>query len=110
MDNIIKIETELRNGSLTNNPHSCADYRALLSGEYSFYAGMLGEILKLKPATWNTQRSNFKSDKACDRWYESTEMGINETGIELILKRITTLMTGLNSLIRMNENEAKNIH
>lgn len=110
MNTIEKIQTELREGKLTNNPHACADYRALLSGEYSFYAGQLGEILKIKPSTWNAQRSNFKSDKACDRWYEATEMGVNEVGIELILKRITTLMTGLNSLLKMNENEARNLH
>lgn len=108
MDTIKKIEEALKNGELNSNPGLCAEYRAQLSGEYSFLAGQLEEILKTKPALWNARRSDFKSDTACDRWFESTHDGINETAINLRLKRVDKMMQGLNGLIRAAEGQANN--
>ena len=108
MDIISTVENALRNGELENDPHGAAEYRARLSGEYSFYAGQLADVLKEKPSLWNARRKDFKSDTACDRWFESTELGINETGLQLTLKRLEKLMQGLNALIKLHENEARN--
>ena len=108
MDTLLKIESELRAGHLTANPNLCADYRARLSGEYSWVAGQLEQILVTKPSLWNARRKDFKSDAACEKWYASTEDGINEMGLEMKLKRISTLMSGLNGLLRLAEGQAKN--
>lgn len=108
MDNILKIQSELQSGSLNNSPQLCAEYRAILSGEYAFYAGQLEDILARKPAIWNVKRKDFKSDTACENWWRSTEDGINETGINLRLKRIDKMMSGLSGLQRLAEGQAKN--
>ncbi len=107
-DIIEQIQEEMRGGQITSNPAVCADYRARLSGEYSFYAGQLEDILIHKPAMWNVKRKDFKSDAACEKWWQSTQDGINEIGLEMKLKRINTLMSGLNGLIRLAEGQAKN--
>lgn len=112
MELIDKITNEMKAGHLFQQPRRCAEYRSQLAGEYSFWAGQLEEILKKKPSIWNSARSNitfnFKSDKACDRWWEATPDGINETGISLKLKRIEKLMQGLSGLIKIAEGEARN--
>jgi hypothetical protein len=107
--NIIQItEDKLRSGELVSQPHQCAELRAKLSGEYSFWAGQLGEIEARKPLAWNAKRTDFKSDSACDKWWESTPDGINEIGIRITIKRIERMMQGLNGLLRLAEGEAKN--
>lgn len=110
MDNITKIQEEMRSGELSSrNPHGCAGAKALLAGEYSFWAGMLENIIVLRATEWPRMRLNHKSDKQCDIEWQGTENGKNEAGIEMKLKRITTMMSGLSSLIRMAELEARNI-
>ena len=103
-----EIENNLRQGIYKNNPHKCAEDRSRLSGEYSFYSAQLEDVLSRKPAVWNTLRPNHKSDTACERAYEQTEDGINETGLRLKLKRIEKMMSGMSSLIKIAEGEARN--
>lgn len=103
-----EIENNLKSGIYKNNPHQCAEDRARLSGEYSFYAGQLEEVLSRKPSLWNSMRNNHKSDTACERAYEQTEDGINEIGLRLKLKRIEKMMSGMSSLIKIAEGEAHN--
>lgn len=107
-DNLAVITKKLQEGDLNTNPILCAEYRAVLSGEYSFYAGHLEEIMKYKPVAWNAKRPEFKSDTACERWWQATEYGINETGINLKLKRIEKMMQGLNSLLKVAEGQSNN--
>ena len=108
-ENIINhIAEEMRQGKLFKSPHLCAEYRARLAGELSFILGQLEDILVKKPAQWNAARKDFKSDTACEKWWEATEMGINEMGLRLREKRCEKLMTGLNGLIRIAESESKN--
>lgn len=108
MDNITKIQEELKNGSLNNSPTLCSEYRAVLSGEYSFYAGLLEDIIVLRAKNWATMRSNHKSDTSTQREWESTPDGVNFVGLEIKLKRIEKLMSGLSSLIKLAEGQAKN--
>lgn len=108
MDIIEKIQNEMRQGQLTSNPGLCADYRARLSGEYSFWAGQLEDILKDKPALWNARRKDFKSDTACEKWWLSTEQGINETGLVIRLRRCEKMMQGLSGLLKIAEGQARN--
>ena len=105
-----QVQEGLRDGSLISNPHMCATYRSQLSGEYSYLVGQLEEIKSRKPLVWLELRKEHKSDSATDKAYEVTEDGIAETKLKGTLKRCDKLLSGLSSLIRLAENEAKNIH
>jgi hypothetical protein len=101
------IEQKLQQGQ--NSPHDLAEMRAFLASAYSFYTGKLQEILERKPQTWILTRPNHKSDTATDRAWEATIDGIEEMKNNLTLKRIDKLMSGINSLLKVAEGEAKNI-
>lgn len=107
-DNITTISDSLKAGEYRSNPHGCAEAKARLAGEYSFFSEQLEEVLARKPAVWNLKRNDFKSDQACERWWQATPEGIDETGLRLKLKRIEKLISALNSLIRVAEGEARN--
>ena len=104
--NLEEIQKDLIEGQ--NSPHTLAEYRIILSGEYSFVVGQLEEILKVKPAKWNELRREQKSDKATERIWEATIDGLNETGLRWRLKKIEKMMGAIGSLLRVAENEAKN--
>jgi len=109
-DDIIKTtETMLKEGSLTTNPHGAADQKAKLSGEFSFSIGILEDIMSRKPLIWTTMRAKHKSDKACDNEWSATEDGINEIGMRLRVKRISVLISALNSLMKLAEYEMRNV-
>lgn len=108
MDNITKIQEELKSGNLNNSPQLCSEYRAVLSGEYSFYAGLLEDIIVCRAQNWSSMRSKHKSDTSTQREWESTPDGVNFVGLEIKLKRIEKLMSGLSSLIKLAEGQAKN--
>lgn len=106
--NLESIQDRMKAGNLT--PHEAAELRARLSGEYSFVAGQLEQILARKPAWWNAHREHFKSDTACERSWEGTEDGINEVGLRLRMKRIDALRSGLKTLIEIAQGEARNLY
>ena len=108
-DNYKRIESNLRIGYYGNNPSACADDHAILAGEYSFLCGLMEGVLKTKSAIWNELRKNVKSDTSADRAYDHTENGLNEIGLKLRMKGAEKMLSGLKSLIRNAENEAKNI-
>jgi hypothetical protein len=98
----------MRLGQYNSNPNLSAEDRARLSGEYSFWTGILEDILIRKPKIWNDMRVKHKSDKACDKEFEATDDGINEVVIRLKLKRIEKLISALSTLIRIAEGNARN--
>lgn len=102
------VQNALRDGSLLNNPHLCAQYRSQLSGEYSYLVGLLDEMKTMKPLVWLEMRKEHKSDSATNKAYEATEDGIKEVQIKNKLKRCEKLMQGLNSIIKIAEAEAFN--
>lgn len=108
MDNIIKIQENLKQGLYNTNPVLASEDKAVLAGEYSWIMGQLEIILQRKPAIWNTLRPNYKSDTACERAWEATSDGIDEAGLKLRSKGIEKMMSGLGSLIRLAEMDAKN--
>ncbi len=102
------IEKELQIGGVT--PQRAADMRVQLSGYYSNLSGQLEEVLKIKPSAWLAIRghSDVKSDKAADRHWDGTELGIREMSLRMNLKRLDKAISSLSSLIRVKEGEAKN--
>ena len=109
MDNLLKVENLIRAGQLNNNPHLVAEYKAKLAGEFSFFMGLLEDILTRKPSWWVAQRKEYKSDSACDKSWEMTEDGINEMGLRLRIKRCEKLINALGTLLKVVEMEIKNI-
>lgn len=108
MNDIERIQQGLIQGEYHTNPHQCAQDLAILAGNYSWVMGQLEDILQRKPSVWNQMRPNFKSDTACERAYQQTEDGINETGLELRAKGMTKMMSALKSLIRLSESDNSN--
>jgi len=105
----MKIE-DIQQSLLTggDSPHTLAEYKLILAGEYSRVAGQLETILARKPAIWNTMREEVKSDKACDRLYEATSDGIDEMVLKLQLKKIDKMSGAIGSLLRVAEGESRN--
>ncbi len=108
-EKIDQITQDLREGRLVNDPHTCAEYVGSLSGELSFYLAQLAELEKNKAADWLAMRKDYKSDTATDRAWEKTEKGIEAEWYKSRIKRISVLLTGLKTLIRMAENEQRNL-
>lgn len=104
MDNITRIQNELREGQFTSNPHGAAEAKALLAGEYAWICGQMEDILKRKAAVWNEIRKNVKSDTAAERAYEATADGLNEQGLRLRMKSVERMMSALTSLINLASN------
>lgn len=108
MDKILEVETALRDGTLLNNPHMCAERRAELSGEYSYICGQLEVIKASKPLIWLEMRKSHKSDSATDKAYEATVDGIEEAKLRSLQKRAEKLISGLGSIIKVASDESRN--
>lgn len=83
-----------------------AELKAELSSQYSYKTGLLEDILLKKPEIWLRIREDHKSDKATDRYWEGTQMGLREMKIKLDLKRIEKMISALSSRLRVAEREA----
>ncbi len=110
MENINRIAQSLRNNEYISTPHQAAEDLSRLSGEYAYVMAQLESILQTKPAIWNELRKDFKSDTACERAWQSTSKGMEEMALKFREKSIGKMMSALKTIIRLNENEAKNIH
>ena len=108
---IDQIQNELRSGTLVNDPHGCAEYVAILSGEMSFYLAQMSEIEKKRPDEWLEMRNSgkYKSDTATDRAYKLTECGRGLDWYQNRIKRLVALLRGLKTLIRASELEINNL-
>jgi hypothetical protein len=108
MENLTRIQYNLRHGYYAQNPHDAAEDRAILAGEFSWLCGQLERVLVRKPGVWNLIRPDYKSDTACERAYQQTRDGIDEMGLKLRLKGCEKMITALNTIIRLAEMDAKN--
>ena len=104
-----EIAKNLREGVYNANPVGASHALAQLSGEYAFICGQLEEILSSKPAVWNELRKDVKSDTACERVWENTKKGIDETGLRLRLKAMDKMSSALKSLINLATGELRNL-
>jgi hypothetical protein len=89
-------------------PHELAEERVTLSGEYSNQSERLGYILSVRPAVWMELRKNVGSDKAADRAWEATEMGIEEMKLRLSLKAKEKRMSAIRTMLEVLSAESRN--
>lgn len=108
MEILKEVETKLRDGSLKLNPHGCAELRSKLAGEYSWLMSQLEDISMKKPHEWNSKRPELKSDTATENWWRGTQLGLEEEGLRMRVKRAEKLMSGLSSLIKIHEADRHN--
>ena len=108
MENIERIQANLRTNAYKSCPHQVAEDRAILSGEYAWICSQMETILKRKPAIWNTIRKDVKSDTACEKAWEMTSDGLDETGLRLRAKATEKMMQGLSGLLKLLEGEKNN--
>ena len=102
-----QIQERLVQGGVS--PRECAEFKVVLSGWYSTWAGELETILALKPQVWMEMRKEAKSDKATDMLWDASEMGLKERKLRFDMKRAEKMVSALSSLLRIAENEARQI-
>lgn len=92
-----------------NAPRTLVEYKLYLSAHSSYLTGLLEQILTRKPRIWSEMRTHHTSDKQCDQEYRGTIDGLDEMKLNMELKRIKLLISAINSSLRVQENEARNM-
>ncbi len=95
---------------MQKTPHQIAEERVGMAEEYSRYSGLFAEMIKHRAEHYKLNREKHKSDTACQRDWEMTEQGIQMTIIQLKLKALEKQMSASNTMLRLMENEAKNLY
>jgi outer membrane protease len=103
------IEKELLEAGDTVIPGRLANYRLYLSAIHSLRAGEMQRILAAKPGIWNLMRQGQNSDKATEREWQATEMGLRELQLKWEIKRISVISSAIATKLRVAEIEARNI-
>lgn len=109
METLDKIQNELRENKLIGNPHQCAEYVGILSGELAFYLSKQSDLEQERSKNWLELREGFKSDTATSKAWSFTKEGIEYEWYESRCKRIKACLTGLRTLIRLAETEQHNL-
>lgn len=91
-------------------PHELAEMKLQLSSIYSRMSELLMAILRKKPMMWNELRKGVKSDTSAERAWEGTEEGLQQMELTQWLKVTEKMISAINSMLRVYEAEAKNLH
>lgn len=109
MGNDVKIKDIITKIQDVNTPPGeLASIKGWLCGEYAFISSQLQDIITHKPIKWREIRNQVKSDKQADELWNETDIGRDEVGYKMQLKVIEKLMSGVNTMLRVKEGEAKN--
>lgn len=95
---------------MIKTPHQLADDRIALAEEYSRYSGELAKLIRLQATFFNLRRGDFKSDLATERAFDVTGDGVLMTVIKLKLKAIEKQLSATATMLRLLENESKNLY
>lgn len=95
---------------MQKTPHQIAEERIGMAEEYSRYSGLFADLIKKRAEHFKLHRPNFKSDLAVEREWEMTEQGVQMTIIKLKLKAIEKQLSASNTMLRLLENESKNLY
>lgn len=87
-----------------------AEERIGMAEEYSRYSGIFAELVRKRAEHFRNNRDNLNSDTATERAWEMTDDGVKMTTVKLKLKSIEKQMSASNTMLRLMENEAKNLY
>lgn len=90
------------------SPHELAERRVELSAEYARDSEILISILEQKPELWRQIRERVKSDKAADREWEASALGLDEMKLRLKMKASEKKMSAARTMLEVLEGEARN--
>lgn len=93
-----------------NNPGKLAEYRVVLSHKYGEATDRLEACEKLFADWWAEHRENYKSDAACERAFDKTEVGQERRHWDLQRKKIDRMSSSIKSLIEVKTGEARNLY
>lgn len=95
---------------MEKTPRQLAEDRITLSEEYSRYSGIYADLIKKQADYFNAERKDHKSDNATQKAFDATEDGVKIAQVKQKLKTIEKKMSAINTLLRLLENEAKNLY
>ena len=95
---------------MNKTPYQLADERMGMAEEYSRYSGLFADLIKSQAQFFKDNREKHKSDTATQRAFELTEDGVKMTVIKLKLKAIEKQLSASNTMLRLLENQAKNLY
>lgn len=94
----------------TTTPGRLAELRVLLSAKYAAATNEYEKVLVAKPSIWNALRGDFKSDTACERAWEATELGVAERHWKFQIRKIERMMSAIKTMIDVRTGEARNMY
>lgn len=103
---------------MIKTPRKLAENRIELAEIYSRYSGELAKLIKIQADYFNSKRNEldntgkplFKSDTACQRAFEATTEGVQMSIIKMKLKAIEKQLSATATMLRLLENESKNLY
>lgn len=102
-----QIETAMLDGNIP--PAKLGELRVILGAKYSQAMNHLEAILMEKPIHWNKLRLAEKSDKATDRRWEASDLGLKETHWRMQIKKIEKMMSALKMQWDIVNTELRNL-
>lgn len=90
-------------------PHELAEKRVELAAEYSRDSELLSDILTKKAALWMKMREDVGSDRAADKAWDATPLGINEMKLRLKMKASEKEMSAIKTMLDVMSDEARNL-
>lgn len=95
---------------MTKTPFQIAEERIGLAEEYSRYSGIFAECIRKQAQYFKDHRSEHNSDNATQKAFELTEDGVLMVTLKLKLKAIEKHLSATNTMLRLLENQAKNLY
>ncbi len=91
--------------------HEMAENVVTLSAEYSTMSEELADILTLKAVKWAMFRTEegCTSDKQADKKWDASAEGLREMKLRLIMKASEKRQSALKTMLRILENESRNM-
>lgn len=91
-------------------PGRLAELRVVLSSKYAHATNEYEKVLIQKPKIWNEMRGDFKSDTACERAWEATELGVEERHWKFQIRKVERMMSAIKTMIDVKTGEARNLY
>ncbi len=91
-------------------PHQIAEDRMAMAEEYSRYSGEFAKLIKVQADYFVLNRESHKSDNSCQKSFDRTEDGVKMVVIKMKLKALEKQLSASNTMLRLLENEAKNLY